>query len=185
MPAVFAADIRLIIWDLDETLWDEPRGAGGIQQRKTHHDPLVTLGRHRIISFICSTNAFARPKGMPTEKVLWDYFVLPSIDRWAKGPCIHDRASQLGPRAPADIVLVPANDRGLAQFADRLKPPKAFYPQITSILRRILIDFENILSLEPAAHIQGSKDVSPINQCGWDVSHWMYPSGQPQLQKRW
>ncbi|MFX9061593.1 hypothetical protein ABTN34_17290, partial [Acinetobacter baumannii] len=61
------SDVRLVIWDLDETFWDGTLCEGGIEYNQFHHDIIQILCRRGIMSSICSRNDFA-----PVEALLRD-----------------------------------------------------------------------------------------------------------------
>jgi hypothetical protein len=52
----FAAKIKLIIWDLDETFWHGTFTEGGITYRRENHDLVIALARRGVVSSICSNN---------------------------------------------------------------------------------------------------------------------------------
>jgi predicted enzyme involved in methoxymalonyl-ACP biosynthesis len=81
-----AEPIRLVIWDLDDTFWHGTLAEGGMAYRQDLHDAVITLARRGIISSICSKNDAARVQAELQARLIWDYFVLASIDWTAKGP---------------------------------------------------------------------------------------------------
>ena len=114
-----AEAVRLVIWDLDDTLWHGTLTEGGITEFvEHHHDVVRALARRGIISSICSKNDFQTVKAILTEKSLWDYFVFPSIDWSPKGHRIRQIIAhcQLRPEAVLFIDDNPSN-RGEAVAA--------------------------------------------------------------------
>jgi hypothetical protein len=63
-------DIRLVIWDLDETFWRGTLTEGGINYNEKHHDTVLELCRRGIIL---------------VRSGIWDYFIFPSIN-WSSKP---------------------------------------------------------------------------------------------------
>ena len=112
----FAEDIRLIIWDLDETFWEGTLTEGGIRYRKDHHRLIVELARRGIMSAICSKNDAPTIKELLTKQGIWDYFIFPSIDWTPKGPRIAAMLDQIGLRAPS-ALFIDDNPMNLAQAA--------------------------------------------------------------------
>lgn len=78
--------IRLVIWDLDETLWRGTLSEGGIEHCENHYEIVRELARRGIMSSICSKNDFETVKSVLSTQGIWDYFVFPSIDWSSKGP---------------------------------------------------------------------------------------------------
>ena len=116
----FAEDIRLVIWDLDETFWHGTLSEDGIRYRMDCHDIVIELARRGIISSICSKNAHENVERLLREKGLWDYFVFPSIDWTAKGPRLRAMLQQFGLR-PASVLFIDDNLLNLAQ-AQHMNP---------------------------------------------------------------
>ncbi len=110
----FAEDIRLIIWDLDETFWDGTLTEGGITYREDHHALVKELATRGIMSSICSKNNADQIEAVLRTHDLWNYFVFPSIDWTPKGPRIAALLKQIGLRAPS-VLFVDDNAMNLAQ----------------------------------------------------------------------
>lgn len=102
---LFAEDIRLVIWDLDETFWDGTLTEGGIRYRMDHHRLVVALAQRGIVSAICSKNERASVEELLRKRGLWDYFIFPSIDWTPKGPRIAGMLRQIGLRAQSALFL--------------------------------------------------------------------------------
>jgi FkbH-like protein len=81
-----AENIRLVIWDLDETFWDGTLTEGGIVWREDHARIVRTLASRGIISSICSKNDEADVLRVLDQHGLRDHFVFTSISWEAKGP---------------------------------------------------------------------------------------------------
>jgi FkbH-like protein len=114
---VFAEDIRLVIWDLDETFWDGTLTEGGIRYREDHHALVIELAARGIMSAICSKNDAGEIETLLRDRGLWDYFIFPSIDWTPKGPRIAAMLGQIGLRAPS-VLFLDDNPMNLAQAAD-------------------------------------------------------------------
>ncbi|MFK7836997.1 MAG: hypothetical protein AB8B60_12315 [Sulfitobacter sp.] len=114
--ALFAEDIRLIIWDLDETFWDGTLTEGGIAYREDHHLLVEELTRRGIMSAICSKNDPDDVEAVLQKKGLWDTFIFPSIDWTPKGPRIAAMLKQVGLRARS-VLFIDDNPMNLAQAA--------------------------------------------------------------------
>lgn len=77
--------IKLIIWDLDETLWSGTLSEGSVELSTEVRDILIKSLDRGIIHSICSKNDYKQTKNKLDELKIWDYFVFPSIDWTAKG----------------------------------------------------------------------------------------------------
>jgi len=101
----FAENIRLIVWDLDETFWDGTLTEGGITYRDDYHQLVIDLAHRGIMSAICSKNEFGQIETLLKDKGLWDYFIFPSIDWTPKGPRIRAMLDVIGLRPPSTLFL--------------------------------------------------------------------------------
>ncbi len=78
--------VRLVVWDLDDTLWRGTVTEGGITEHVASTEETVReLARRGIVSSICSKNDHATVAAILAERGLWDFFVFPSIDWTGKG----------------------------------------------------------------------------------------------------
>ncbi len=72
--------IKLIIWDLDDTLWRGTLADGDAVALFDRRADLVrALNRHGVVSSICSKNDFETARARLVEFGLWDEFVFPRI----------------------------------------------------------------------------------------------------------
>ncbi len=110
----FAEDIRLIIWDLDETFWTGTLTEGGIAFVDDHHNLVIDLARRGIMSSICSKNDYESIKTVLSERGLWQYFIFASIDWSPKAPRIKEQIDEIGLR-PASVLFIDDNPQNLQQ----------------------------------------------------------------------
>jgi FkbH-like protein len=82
------AGVKLVIWDLDETLWDGTLSEEGIRPVQAHIDMVRTLVDRGIMCAICSKNDFETAKKAVEELGIWDLFVFPHIAWPPKGQAI-------------------------------------------------------------------------------------------------
>lgn len=141
---IFAEDIRLVIWDLDDTFWDGTLTEGGIGYRDDHHALVIELARRGIMSAICSKNDAGTIEALLRERGLWDYFVFPSIDWTPKGPRIAAMLGQIGLRAPS-VLFLDDNPMNLAQAVHANPGLNVGLPDL-------------ICDLSDAAQLQGKPD---------------------------
>ena len=114
---MFSEDIRLIIWDLDETFWEGTLTEGGIKYNDENHELVINLANRGIMSSICSKNNYDQIKQLLIEQNLWDYFIFPSIDWTPKGPRIKSMVDTIGLRPPT-VLFIDDNPQNLHQAAD-------------------------------------------------------------------
>ena len=98
-------NIRLVIWDLEETFWKGTLTEGGITHVHEHYELIKLLSRRRTMNSICSKNDFKKIKKILETQGIWEYFIFPSIDWQTKGPRVAEivNASQL--RAPTILFI--------------------------------------------------------------------------------
>ena len=77
--------IKLIIWDLDETLWHGTLSEGKVELEEEVKCFLNASLDRGIIHSICSKNEFENTKNKLEEFGIWDSFVFPSIEWTSKG----------------------------------------------------------------------------------------------------
>jgi FkbH-like protein len=107
--------IRLVIWDLDETLWRGTLTEGGITEHvETHYEIVRELGRRGIVSSICSKNDPSQVRAILETQGMWDWFVFPSISWESKGPRIARIIEAIQLRAPT-VLFIDDNPNNLAE----------------------------------------------------------------------
>jgi FkbH-like protein len=103
-----AEPVRLIVWDLDETLWKGTLTEGGIEFIPENFALIRTLAERGIVSSICSRNDYRAVERILSEFGIWDYFVLPSVNWEAKGPRLRALIESLQLR-PASTMIIDDN----------------------------------------------------------------------------
>lgn len=101
----FDEDIRLLIWDLDDTFWEGTLTEGGITYISDWHNLVIDLAKRGIMSTICSKNDLDPVKDVLIKKNIWDYFIFPSIDWSPKGPRIKEQLQRIGLRAASCLFI--------------------------------------------------------------------------------
>jgi FkbH-like protein len=86
-PATLHDAVKLVIWDLDETLWSGTLSEGPVTVAPAVSDIVRQLNRRGIISSVCSQNDLddARAR-LRDEDQLWDEFVFARVSWLPKGP---------------------------------------------------------------------------------------------------
>ena len=105
-------DIRLIIWDMDETFWEGTLSEGNVTIPEENILIIKKLCDRGIMNSICSKNDFADVKDTLENAGLWDFFVYPKISWNPKGAQIKDIVewSQLRPET---ILFIDDNNMNL------------------------------------------------------------------------
>ncbi|MDX2481767.1 MAG: HAD-IIIC family phosphatase [Desulfuromusa sp.] len=107
-------DIKLIIWDLDETFWGGTLTEGGIDYINKNHILIMQLAQRGIMSSICSKNNQDDVEQVLKEKGLWDYFVFSSINWEPKGVRVGKIISSIQLR-PDSILFIDDNRGNLEE----------------------------------------------------------------------
>ena len=110
-------NVKLIIWDLDETFWQGILSEGDIQKNDLNIQLIKDLTDRGIINSICSKNDYEKAKLVLTEMKVWDYFVFPQISWNPKGQIIQQMIKQMHLR-PCNVLFIDDNPSNLkeAQF---------------------------------------------------------------------
>jgi FkbH-like protein len=99
-PAKLRDSVKLVIWDLDETLWSGTLSEGPVTVEPHVGDIVRQLNRRGIISSVCSQNDFDDAQArLQVDDNLWDEFVFARIGWLPKGPQVADiiETAQLRP----------------------------------------------------------------------------------------
>lgn len=78
-------DIKLVIWDLDETFWKGTLSEGEVFPIKDNVDNVKELSKRGIINSISSKNDYEQARTKLIEFGVWDYFIFPVINWNPKG----------------------------------------------------------------------------------------------------
>jgi FkbH-like protein len=110
--------IKLVIWDLDDTLWHGTLADGdSVRLFDRRAELICKLNQHGIVSSICSKNDPLAAREKLLELGLWDEFVFPRIAFEPKAGAISSILADMQLRA-ADVLFVDDNPLNLneAQF---------------------------------------------------------------------
>jgi len=109
--------VRLVIWDLDETFWKGTIGEGGINAYvQAHHDIVIELAQRGILSSICSKNDAAQVLPYLEERNIADYFIFPSINWEPKGSRLAALVETVQLR-PGTVMFIDDNPGNRAEAA--------------------------------------------------------------------
>lgn len=101
-------NIRLIIWDMDETFWKGTLSEGDIELIKSNVEIVKELNKRGIINAICSKNDFDEVKSVLEKHNLWDDFVFPEISFSPKGTMIKNIIDNVQLR-PETVMFIDDN----------------------------------------------------------------------------
>jgi FkbH-like protein len=107
--------IKLVIWDLDETLWSGTLAESGhVVVPQSSVDIIKELTGRGIVNSICSKNDFTEARSVLEQVHIWDYFVFPHIAFTPKGEAIKEIISDMQLRAP-NVLFVDDNRSNLEE----------------------------------------------------------------------
>jgi FkbH-like protein len=101
-------DVKMIIWDLDGTIWNGILAEGQIEFIEDRVELIKSLARRGIISSLASKNDFNAAKNILKQAGLWDYFVFPSISYDPKGKRVSEIVQKVSLR-PENIFFIDDN----------------------------------------------------------------------------
>ncbi len=115
----FAENIRLVVWDLDETYWTGTLEEGSVAISSENRNIPEFLAKRGIISSICSKNSFEPVKARLEQEDLWKWFVFPMVDYEFKSLMVQQIVEQMGLRAET-ILFVDDNPFNRGEVAERV-----------------------------------------------------------------
>ena len=127
------SQIKLVIWDLDDTFWSGTLSEGAIYANDKNIQLIKDLTDRGIVNTICSKNDFEPTVKQLKESGVDEYFVFKSIDWTPKGQRISQLIKDMGLR-PANCLFLDDNIVNLneAQFysKDLMVAEPSFIPQL-------------------------------------------------------
>lgn len=126
-------NIKLIIWDLDETLWSGTLSEGSISLPQENIKLIIDLTECGIINSICSKNDFNQVKKSLQEFGIWDYFVFPTINWESKGPQLKDKLEKMALR-PNNSLFIDDNKSNIGEAEHYIPGIQVAGPEVISTL---------------------------------------------------
>ena len=109
--------LKLIIWDLDDTLWKGTLAEGDeVVPIQSRVEAIKVLNCQGVVSSISSKNDYSAAKEKLEEFGIFDQFVFPEINFAAKGQSVQRIISDMNLRAP-DVVFVDDNPHNLEEVS--------------------------------------------------------------------
>lgn len=127
--------IKLVIWDLDNTLWNGILTEGNITDNEAHYSFVRQLTDVGIICSICSKNDI-EPVEKELERIgLSDYFVFKSINWETKGGRIKKIIDDMHLRA-VNVLFLDDDSRNLAEVKNVLPEINCALPDVIPDLQK-------------------------------------------------
>ena len=108
--------VKLVIWDLDETFWKGTLSEEGVEPLAENIEIVRQLVDRGIMCSICSKNDFDTAKAKLEELGIWEMFVFPYIDWTPKGQAINTMLERMGLRAE-NVLFLDDNHLNLQEAA--------------------------------------------------------------------
>lgn len=110
------SQVKLVIWDLDDTFWSGTLSEGGVEAIESHVAMVRTLVDRGIMCSICSKNDFAPAQAALEQMGVWDLFVFPHIAWSPKGQAIAQMIEEMGLR-DENVLFLDDNHLNLEEAA--------------------------------------------------------------------
>lgn len=150
---MLSANVKIVIWDLDETFWDGTLSEGEVQRIETNIKIVQELVDRGIMCSIVSKNNFEDVKAQLEKWNIWDLFIFPHISWMPKGEQVKHLLEDCSLRADNALFI----DDNISN----IKEVEFYNPHIMTSLPKILTeDFLNIEQLKG----KNDKDHSRLKQ---------------------
>lgn len=131
--------LKMVIWDLDETLWRGTIDNGDAIDIPKHNVELIkALTDRGIVNSICSKNNRDKVKNYLEEAGIWDLFVFASVDWSAKGNRIKTMIGEMGLRAE-NVLFIDDNHLNIEEVEFYVPGIITSYPSVTNQLLEELL----------------------------------------------
>lgn len=135
------AQVKLVIWDLDETFWQGTLSEGEIKAIDANISLVKTLCQRGVMCSISSKNNFDGAKNKLIILGIWDYFVFPSISFEPKAQNIKFIIDSMQLRA-IDVVFIDDNHHNRAEVSNLLPELFVAHPDVILPCINISSSFE-------------------------------------------
>lgn len=139
--------IKLIIWDLDDTLWQGTLAEGDDVALNEHRAELIrAYNRHGLISAICSKNDYTTAQNKLESFNLWNEFVFPRIAFVPKGAAVKQIIEDMQLR-PMNVLFIDDNVHNLHEVKSavpEINIVDATSPECDVLLQQILENNKDI-----------------------------------------
>ncbi|SEP05143.1 HAD-IIIC family phosphatase [Paenibacillus sp. OV219] len=129
-------NIKLVIWDLDETFWKGTLSEEGIVIIPEHVEIVKQLTDRGIMNSICSKNNFEDTRKAMEELSIWDLFIFPEIAFIPKGPLVK-KIIERAQLQPAHVLFIDDNSGNREEISYYLPGIQVMEPeQIRDLLNQ-------------------------------------------------
>ena len=136
---------KLVIWDLDDTLWQGTLAEGdAVEVYEERVDLIRKLNACGVVNSICSKNDFSRARQELESRGLWDLFVFPEIAFEPKGALVKRIIKDMQLRAP-DVIFIDDNHLNLREVEHEnasIRVVDATTSEANELLERVLKAYE-------------------------------------------
>jgi len=98
-------NIKIVIWDLDDTFWKGTLSEGEVSPINENHELVQYLTKKGIMNSICSKNDFEPAMRQLQKFGVWDWFIFPKINWEPKGQQIHQMLEDCSLRTENALFL--------------------------------------------------------------------------------
>lgn len=131
--------IKLVIWDLDETLWSGVLSDGTASVIERNFQLVRTLTDAGVINSVCSKNDLSEVKEFLINHKMWEYFVFCSVNWSQKGERVKEIITEMNLRAP-NVLFIDDNPLNLAEVESCCEGIMTALP---SVIEKLISHFED------------------------------------------
>lgn len=141
-------NIKLVIWDLDETFWKGTLSEEKIEPIESNVELVKSLVNRGIMNSIVSKNDYEKAKKELKELGIWDYFIFPQISWNPKGETVK-KLLQMSALRPANTLFIDDNTSNLAEVEFYNKGINTALPEI---LQDSLLTKKEFIGKDDSSH---------------------------------
>jgi FkbH-like protein len=131
-------EVKLVIWDLDNTFWEGVLLEDTMTYVRRNHDLVVALSKAGIINSVCSHNPADRAQAILKEHGILEYFFFPQIGYGSKGLMVKDLLDAAKLR-PQNVLFIDDHPRLRAEVQDANPGVSAVPPEYLAPLDATLV----------------------------------------------
>jgi FkbH-like protein len=126
-------EIKLVVWDLDETFWHGTLSEEGVEYLDYNHNLIIKLTSRGIINSICSKNNYKDVERYLRKKEIFDYFVFSVIEWQPKGLSVQKIIKRMRLR-PENVLFIDDNPSNLHEVISLNEGINVCHPKFISKL---------------------------------------------------